>query len=361
MTETPNDSSAVTLPPTLPHPAAGDPAPTEHGRGPRRRGPRVVIALSLAAIVAVTVLVAPWDAGRRQTIADQLTVWSNPPATEIVALAEATGMTETARRIFYASRPLVEGAESFNQHCTVEDQTLLGCFDGERIYVYRVDDERLAGTTEVTAAHEMLHAAYQRLGTAERAELDRLVSSVVDSLTADHPVATLLERYPAHQHADEWHARLGTEFAELPAELETHFAVYFEDRAALVALHARATGELRELQDRIDALDGELAALDRDLNERADRYQQGVDAYHRWVDDFNARAESNGFPTREAFDAERGRIIAEQARLEEERTALNAEVERYNEMLGELRELDENRADLYSSLDSTAEGTEAVR
>ena len=35
-------------------------------------------------------------------------------------------------------------------------------------YIYNVNDERLNGLKEVTAAHEMLHAAYERLPESDK-------------------------------------------------------------------------------------------------------------------------------------------------------------------------------------------------
>lgn len=280
-------------------------------------------------------------------------MWNNPPSDEILAIAEATTMTETARRIFFASLPVVEDAESFNEHCVLEDSTVLGCYAAQRIYVYRVTDERLAGTIEVTAAHEMLHAAYERLSGDDRRAVDALVEAFVAQLPDDDPVSAVLEGYPESQHADEWHARVATEFREIGPELEAHYARYFADRAVVIELHSRATAALRELEAEIEALVSEIDALAADLENRGAAYQSTLAALNAEIEAFNVRAAEGDFATQAQFDGERALLIARSDTLESERLALNADTDRYNSLVEELGELDGRYKDLYASLDST--------
>jgi len=329
-------------------PAATDPPPR------RRRSPWITTGIALAAIIALLAAMQPWDADRRQAISDQIAVWTNPPAPEIEALAEAAGMSETGRRIFFASRPVLEEAESFNAHCSVEGETVLGCYDGERIYVYRVTDDRLAGTNEVTAAHEMLHAAYARLGSRERLAVEQLMLEFTSQLPPDHPVVRLVDGYPPEQRRDEWHSRLGTEFAELTPALEQHYAEYFDDRSAVTSLNEQSTGELRSLEERINGLVAELDALGADIDAQSADYERRLAELDADIDDFNRRADSGGFADQQQFDAERSALLARSDELDRAREALNADVERYNAMVAELGGLDADYADLYSSLDSTA-------
>jgi len=231
---------------------------------------------------------------------------------------------------------------------------VLGCYDGERIYVYRVTDERLAGTNEVTAAHEMLHAAYSRLSSSDRVALDVLIKDFVATLPADDPTVELVDGYPPEQRRDEWHSRLGTEYAALTPELEEHYAQYFDDRSAVVALNEESTHRLRELEDRISGLVARIDELGARIDDESSDYDRRLDGLNADIDDFNRRADSGWFTSQAQFDAERARLVARSDALEEDRKALNDDVEEYNALVAQLEELDADYSDLYSSLDSTA-------
>src|SRR5688572_22638764 len=88
----------------------------------------------------------------------------DPPA-KIVKLADDTNMTDTGRRLFYVNYPEVNDRNTFSEHCDFgEESIVLGCYvSGQGIFLFSVDDPRLKGIVQVTAAHEMLHAAYERL------------------------------------------------------------------------------------------------------------------------------------------------------------------------------------------------------
>jgi len=333
----------------------GDPRPRGRVRTPgARRGPLITTIASLVVIAVALVVIAPWDAQRRQAIADQITVWTNPPSAEVEAIAESVALTEDARRIFFATQPRIEGADSFNEHCEVEGQTVLGCYVDDRIFVYQVTDERLHGTVEVTAAHELLHAAYERLGRDDRARIDALVAQAVETIPADDPVRAIMATYAASQQADEWHSRLGTEFSELSPELEEYYARYFTDRSAVLALERESTAALDEVEAEIDALVAEIDALGDDLDARGERYEQDLAQLNADIAEFNDRAETiGGFASQEEFDAERASLLARSDALDAQRLSLNADTARYNDLVDQLEALDASYADLYSSLDST--------
>jgi cell division protein FtsB len=318
-----------------------------------RRWPLALGIVSTVLIVGVLLVLSPWDRSRGQWLQDQYTVLTQPSPDDIVAIADATGMSDDGRLIFLASTPAVEDAADFNDDCRVESEGTLGCFDGTDIYIYAVTDPRLQGTIEVTGAHEMLHAAYQRLSREDRADVDALVAEAVAALPEDDPVFEDMANYPAEQFPDEWHSRLGTEFADLPPALEAHYARYFDDRSLVLALDAQSTALLDELEAQLDALAAEVEALDAEVTARSDAYAAALAAYNSDVDAFNAKADSGGFTSQQQFDAARADLVARQESLDAERTALNAQIDHYNELVDQLTALDADYADLYQSLDST--------
>ncbi len=78
-------------------------------------------------------------------------------------------MNDTGEKLFYVHDPQLLSSQAFNEQCPAAEKSIvLGCYDGVGIYIFDVQDERLAGVEEVTAAHEMLHAAYDRLSPSRR-------------------------------------------------------------------------------------------------------------------------------------------------------------------------------------------------
>jgi len=331
----------------------GQLTPSPHPPVRPRRWPLVLGIVSTALLVGVLFVLSPWDPARGQWLQDQYTVFTEPSPADIVAIADATGMSDAGRLIFLASTPAVEDADTFNADCQVESEGTLGCFDGDDIYIYEVTDPRLQGTIEVTAAHEMLHAAYRRLSDDERADVDAMVAEAVQKLPEDDPVFLDMASYPASQFPDEWHSRLGTEFADLSPALEAHYDRYFDDRSLVLALDKQSTALLDELAAQLDALAAEVDTLDVEVKARSAAYDAALAVYNADVDAFNAKADSGAFTSQAQFDAARADLMARQAALEAERTALNAQIDHYNELVDQLTALDADYADLYQGLDST--------
>lgn len=329
--------------------------PPAGGYRPRRRrrpvGRWILAALGVLLLAGV-IAAAPWDAGRRQAYADQWVVWTDPPSAQIEELADDLALTETGRRIFFATRPQIETARDFEAHCPVEAEVVLGCYYRGRIFVYDVTDERLAGTVESTTAHELLHALYGRMDPAEEIRIDALVADYVSTLPEDDSVLAIVKTYPAGQQADEWHSRLGTSYATLPEALERHYAQVFTDRQRVVAYDGASREQIEGYSDRIQQLSTELDAASADLSTRSAAYDSDISALNADIAAFNERADSGGFSSQGEFDRERAEIVARQEALEAQRLALNADVDSYNAKVAELKTLDSERAELYAHLDS---------
>lgn len=316
-------------------------------------------ATAVAVAAGVGGVAAAWTDADIQYFHDANVAWSEPLPDDVAAIAETTGMSLAGELIYRASTPAVEDDDAFNQHCSIEGGAVLGCYSQGEIYVYAVTDERLAGTIEVTAAHEMLHAAYERLSDDERVRIDALVEQAIALIPADDPVFADLELYPDSQLADEWHSRLGTEFADLPAELEQHYALYFEDRTKVLTLNVAANAAFRELQAQIDALVIEIDTLNPVLDARIAAYEAAIADYNSDVASFNARADSGAFLTQEQFDRERNSLVARGNVLDAEYAAIDTQIAYYNGLVAQLTALDADYADLYSALDSS-DDTESI-
>lgn len=219
--------------------------------------------------IVLVVVVA--DAGvvylRRESILDWFTARDYQPSAVVKQLVTDDTMTPYATRLFYANRPAVEEKETFNKHCTdpSEQVAVLGCFTGNRqgIFVFDINDPRIDGIEQVTAAHEMLHQAYQRLGGAEKTRINGLLQAYHD-LTASQALKDKIASYKdsePDQLLNEMHSIFGTEAPDLPPELETYYKQYFDDRQKILAFHKQYQSEFDGRRDQIAAYDAQLTSL----------------------------------------------------------------------------------------------------
>ncbi len=205
----------------------------------------------------------------RQWIGDWLVLHDYTPPAAITGLADQTTMTAKARHLFYINHPSLEDKAGFNQDCTSrsENSVVLGCFRGNRmgIFVYDVQDARLDGVEQVTAAHEMLHQAYDRLTAAERQRIDGLLQSFAATGTFEPRLKQKLELYKQtepDQLDNEMHSIFATEVRTLPAELETYYSQYFLSRGQVVTYSDRYQGEFAARTAKVDSYDAQL----KDIN-----------------------------------------------------------------------------------------------
>ena len=232
------------------------------------------------------------------------------PSTAISKLASDASMTDEGRRLFYVYYPELLEKPNFQGKCLTGEETIvLGCYiSQDKIYVFDVNDERLEGVEQVTAAHEMLHVVYERLTDSERAKIDKLTLEYFDSLGDDRLNKTI-ENYRKRDPSvvpNELHSILGTEFRDLPKELEDHYNNYFLDRFSVVALAEAYETEFTSRENKIEEYDSQLKILSDSINEQEsqlallgssleveknqlERLRGDVDSYNAAVPVFNQK------------------------------------------------------------------------
>ena len=171
-------------------------------------------------------------------------------------------MNEYGKKLFYVQRPLLQNLDEFRNSCSTSEQTIvLGCYKTNvGIYIYGIEDSRLQGVKQVTAAHEMLHAAYDRLSQSEKNKVNQLTLSAFNQLT-DERVKKNIESYRTRDASvvpNELHSILATEVDSLPPELEQYYKKYFIDRHKIVAFSNQYEGEFTRRESAIDAYDKQL-------------------------------------------------------------------------------------------------------
>lgn len=313
-----------------------------------------ILAIIITAAAALGVLM------NRQQIMDQFAVWQYQPTAEITALAERAAMNETGEFYFYASSPALESAGSFNQDCGKKEpqSAVLGCYVSGRIYIYDVTDERLDGIREVTAAHEMLHAAYDRLPASEKERVNGLLEQAYSSLANDElkERMELYERTQPGSRTTELHSIFGTEYGNLPLELEEYYGRYFSDRAAVVALHAQYSSVFDSLSARADEINAELDRLSAQIDAAKKAYETEASTLSADVNDYKRRVEQP--VPQEEYDrltVLRDQLTTRLTTLEQRRRAIDEMVNSYNKLVEEQNQISSEVNSLRQSIDSSLE------
>lgn len=302
---------------------------------------------------------------QRQNVVDAIQYFQFTPSDAIRQVAEDAGLTDDAVFTFYATRPVIESSATFNQHCERReaDSPILGCYSANRIYIFDITDERLAGIKVVTAAHELLHAEYDRLPKAEKDRLNALLQKEYESGTnpkLEERMAYYAKTQPG-QGLNELHSIIGTEFESIDPALEAHYARYFKDRGALVTLHEQVEGQFESLSEEADQLVGQIETLASTINVDTKQYNEQVLALNAAVEEFNTRASrSGGFTTQGGFQAARQDLIRQSENLAEFRQTIQSNIAQYKSLLAKLDSINAESASLNQSLDSTLSEAPAI-
>ncbi|UZN03048.1 hypothetical protein [Cellulomonas sp. S1-8] len=204
------------------------------------------------------------------------------PTPEVAALADEMFLTDEGRDLLYSSRPELLGAEEFAGRCAREGDDAaaptggaVGCYHstagglqvGGRIVIYQPADARLRGFVVETAAHELLHAAWNELSPTERTTVTAALEGVVAGIDpADDLHAQLDGSVGIHagNRATELFSYVGTQVwapGGLDPALEAQYARFVTDREALVGVHTA-------FQQQIDTLTSDVNTAQEALSQR---------------------------------------------------------------------------------------------
>lgn len=299
-------------------------------------------------IVFVALFGFTWS--QRNAIGDWLVLQNYTPPQDVVQLADRTTMTPLAKNYLYINKPQLDGRAAFNQHCSniSEQSVVLGCFLGNRngIFIFNVTTPELDGVREVTTAHEMLHQAYERLSSAERSRIDKLLNKYYEAKLDNEAVQKQIDLYKKSEPdalSNEMHSLFGTQVADLPAELEDYYQQYFTDRAKVVAFYdnyqrafterkekiAAFDAQLADTKQRIDSLEKQLEADRDELDSTRDemdrkRARGDIDGYNAMVAPYNAaiRAYNNGVQELQSLIDSYNQTVVERNAIADQEQAL---------------------------------------
>jgi len=273
---------------------------------------RNLSAIIICACILVATTLVDWV-----MIADQIRGLSFEPTAEMIALKNDLNLTTRGNTIFSSTHPTIKDREEFNRVCASgnSEVSILGCYDGQNIFVYNIDNSELAGIKQSTLAHELLHAAWSRLSIADRARLEPELEFIYEA-NFDN-LQPRLELYPQHNFYEELHSIVGTEFADLSNYLETHYARYFNDQDTIVGFFNNYDTKFRELKIQAEALYEQININQEIIDAKVANYDDAFRELSAAIIDFNRRAESGYFTSVAAANAEREVLLARQNALEE--------------------------------------------
>lgn len=288
----------------------------------------------------------------QQNIVDWWKLQSYSAPAEISALADETTMTDEGRKRFYVNHPEIVSKTEFSDVCpTGGEQTIvLGCYHGGQngIYLLDVTEERLKGVEQVTAAHEMLHGAYERLSSSERETINKLLEDYYQTQLKDERILKTIDAYKVSEPNDvvnEMHSIFGTEVRNLPTELSEYYERYFSDRSQIVTFAEQYQAEftsreqaIEQYDRRLDTLKSQIDSGKQDLKEleasiddeqaelnqlrrsNVNAYNAAVPAYNALIDEYNnklARVQSQ-IDEHNRLVAERNDVALEAEKLIDE-------------------------------------------
>lgn len=311
---------------------------------------------------------ATWLVDNEQSLKDQLIAYQFDPSEDLVEYVEQAGLSTTGELYLMASVPEIVPSYEFDRYCSRSEPGIgvLGCYTlrDRRIYLYDVTDPRLVSMEPVVAAHEMLHAAWARLSPEEQEGLALLLEEGFATLPADHELRTRIQNYEDDNPASripELYSILGTEIRELPAELEEHYALYFDDRIRVVELAEEFYRVFETLVAERDQLLENLESRGAEIDGLQFTYEETAGVLRVDVDAFNERASTpGGFPSRSEFEAQRSALIERQDRLRGLRSALLEKIDEYNLLLEELNRLNSELGELNRGINVTLKEKEEL-
>lgn len=250
-------------------------------------------------------------------VRDSIVASSYEPTTEMEDIIDELELTERGLRIFKATKPALQTRDDFNlSGCNdiYENRpSTLGCYDSTNIYIYDSENEDLDGLEESTAAHELLHAIWQRLKFYDTDRLRPLLDQVY---TQHHEqFSDYMDGYSDDQYYTELHSVIGTEIpaSQLPVELREHYESYFADYDKIYGYFEQYDGVLTQITAEVAALGEQIEQERAVIADREQYYTEAAEQLEQDIEDHNSRSEVPG--DAEAYEAEYYELIARREAL----------------------------------------------
>lgn len=275
----------------------------------------------------------------------------------ISTIAQEANLTEYATRVLYASEPEFDDKQSFNSHCPFPEQSfVLGCYDGNKIFVLDIQAPELRSSEPVTAAHEMLHGAWARMTSAEQKKIRQLLEREF-AINPDEHLKQIIAQYRAAGNnddviANELHSIIPTEVKTISPELETYYRKYFKDRGAVVALFksyeeifAANEAELKSMEKQAAKLLASIQAQEKVLEAKKELIDANNARLSAWSKSSDVYTYNNLVSQQRALVNEYNTLVAR----------YNADLDHYQTIVNRYQSLAFYHNELVNSINSKAE------
>lgn len=206
----------------------------------------------------------------------------------MISLANSAGMNRSGELYLLRTHPQVLSGDAFTSQCPSQDNQYVeeGCYlSGQsRIFIRSMPSE-LSTEETVIAAHEMLHAAYHGLSDSERSHVDSMLEAAYQQVKTpdlDKRMADYASSEPGARDS-ELHSILGSEFGNLPSDLEQYYDRYFQNRQDVVEAHNDVEIVFNNYEDSLNSLDARIKneeATADSLYAKSVYYAKMGDAYY---------------------------------------------------------------------------------
>lgn len=291
---------------------------------------------------------------QKQTIIDYVLASQFQASTDVATIRSDLKLTNRGLMLFNASQPRLQTADEFNSSCQQQKETnnpILGCYVGQRIYIYDIENKKLDGIEETTAAHELLHAAYERMEEHERMEVNAEIKKVLATIMTPD-LQKRLEYYqktePGEEH-NELYAILGSEFPTLGDPLERHYGQYFTSRQTVVAYYKKYNGVFESVTAKLELQLDAINTLTKQTNQQIMDYNTVQKTLNKDILTFNGKSYASAAELR----TDRAKLETRRVELQSERAEIISNISKIKELTKERNKVVDEYNALSQSINSS--------
>lgn len=318
-----------------------------------------IVALIITLVLIGVIVYLGIVFGGLTAISDAIKGSRYQPGAEMARVIENDQFTKAGERILRATYPELESASDFNQHCysgAERESSVLGCYSGDRIYVYDIGNAELDGIKETVLAHELLHAVWNRMSSKEQKALYADLESTYKAHSNE--MSEHMTQYSQDEYYDELHSIIGSQLSEsdMTDALQKHYAKYFTSQDLIANYYNSYNAKFKALEQKAEELSAQIEQHKAEIEALTNQYNATYEALVADVEDFNARANRpNGFYSRAQFDAERSQLLARQESLDRMYDQLTTLIDTTNSLVEQYNNNAIQIGDLYDSVNSRVE------
>lgn len=286
------------------------------------------------------------------------------PSSEMSDIMSKLDLTDYGTRVIKAVNPSLDSKDKFNSSCGAHDANIyvLGCYltAKDEVHLYDIESNELDGVKESTAAHELLHAVWNRLPVWDRRNLEAELKDAYDKLPNSSDIKTSMSLYSDDNFYDELHSRLGTEMKALPEGLEKHYATIFKNQDEIVSYYDKYNGTFKELESKLSALQVKIKSEKTDIEEESNNLEKESSELNAKIDDYNKRISSGNYTSESAAKTEGDNLKTESENLGKNFDALNEKIKAHNDLIDEYNNSVVRSNELMDEMNSNTEKTQQI-